>query len=212
MLKTLILVDIQNDFLPGGPMGVNKGNQVVDVANRIMPLFPLVVASQDWHPANHTSFADNHPGHEPGETIEWQSLEQILWPVHCVQRTRGAALADGLDTTRITQVFQKGMDPDIDSYSAFYDNGHTHSTGLSDWLRQQGAGPLYVMGLATDYCVKYTALDSVRDGFRTFLIEEGCRGVDLHPGDVERAVEEMSEAGVSILDHSSKTESLEMKL
>ncbi len=199
-MNALILVDLQNDFVPGGALPVPEGDAVVPVANRVQPRFDLVVATQDWHPPDHGSFAANHPGKKPGDVIEHAGLRQILWPVHCVQNTLGAALLPGLDRSRIARVFQKGDDPNIDSYSGFFDNGRRKATGLGGFLRQRGVTRVYVMGLATDYCVKFTALDARELGFETLLIEDGCRGVNLNPGDVERAVREMRAAGVSLVD------------
>lgn len=201
-MKALILVDLQNDFVPGGALAVPEGDMVAGPANRLQPKFDLVVATQDWHPPDHGSFAVNHPGRQPGEVIELNGLQQILWPAHCVQNTRGAALLDALDKTRIDRVFQKGTDPGLDSYSGFYDNGHRRSTGLGEYLQERGAREVYVLGLATDYCVKYTALDARQLGFQTFLIEDACRGVELHTGDVQRAIEEMQSAGVTVIRSS----------
>jgi nicotinamidase/pyrazinamidase len=200
-MNTLILVDIQNDFLPGGALPVPQGNAIIPIANRLQEggRFDLIVATQDWHPAGHGSFAANHPGRTVGEVIELNGLPQILWPVHCVQETRGASFTDGLATTKIEKVFTKGTDPAIDSYSGFFDNGHRRSTGLGDYLRARGVTDVYVCGLATDYCVKFTALDARQLGFNTFLIEDASRGVNLKPGDVARAVEEMRAAGVKVV-------------
>jgi nicotinamidase/pyrazinamidase len=200
-MNTLILVDIQNDFLPGGALPVPQGNAIIPIANRLQEggRFDLIVATQDWHPAGHGSFAANHPGRTVGEVIELNGLPQILWPVHCVQETRGASFTDGLATTKIEKVFTKGTDPAIDSYSGFFDNGHRKSTGLGEYLRARGVTDVYVCGLATDYCVKFTALDARQLGFNTFLIEDASRGVNLKPGDVERAVEEMRAAGVKVV-------------
>jgi nicotinamidase/pyrazinamidase len=197
--RALILVDIQNDFIPGGALAVPEGDQVVPVANRIQKEFDLVVATQDWHPRGHGSFAANHPGKKPGEVIELNGLTQILWPVHCVQQTRGAEFAPGLDMSRVAKVFQKGTDPAIDSYSGFFDNGHRKSTGLGDWLRGRGVGDVYVCGLATDYCVKFTVLDARQLGFNVWLIEDACRGVNLKPGDSADAIAEMRKAGVTVV-------------
>ena len=198
-MNALILVDVQNDFLPGGALPVPAGDQIIPVVNRLQPHFDVVVATQDWHPANHGSFAASHPGKQPGDIIELNGLPQILWPVHCVQHTSGAALVPGLHTTAIAQVFQKGADPGLDSYSGFFDNGHRHSTGLADFLKERRVGDLFVVGLATDYCVKLTALDAVTLGFKTHLIEDACRGVNLQPGDVTKSLEEMNQAGVTLL-------------
>ena len=197
-MKTLILVDIQNDFLPGGALPVPRGDEVIDVANRLIPQYPLVIATQDWHPADHGSFASQHTGKTPGDMITLAGLPQILWPDHCVQNTGGALFATGLNTRGFHRVFPKGQDPAIDSYSGFFDNGHRRSTGLADFLRGRGVTEVHILGLATDYCVKFTALDAVKEGFVVTLIESGCRGVDLSPGDCTRAIEEMRVAGVTI--------------
>ena len=202
-MKALILVDIQNDFLPGGALAVPHGDEVVPVANKVSPRFDLVVATQDWHPQDHGSFAANHPGKKVGDVIDLHGLRQILWPVHCVQNTRGAEFAPGLDVSRVARVFRKGTDPAIDSYSGFFDNGHRRSTGLADYLRERGVDQVFVMGIATDYCVKFTALDAVqRAGLKVTLIEDGCRGVNLNAGDVEAAVDEMRRAGVKVVRSS----------
>src|SRR5262245_11550881 len=195
-MRTLILVDIQNDFLPGGALAVPRGNEVVPVANRLQPRFELVVATQDWHPAGHGSFASGHPGKRVGEVIELEGLEQVLWPDHCVQGTAGAEFSGALDTRAVEAVFRKGTDRRIDSYSGFFDNGHRKATGLGPYLKGRGVTDVYVCGLATDYCVKFTALDGVKEGFRVHLVEDASRGVNLRPDDVRRAVEEMRGAGV----------------
>jgi nicotinamidase/pyrazinamidase len=201
--RALILVDLQNDFCPGGALAVARGDETIEVANRLMPHFDLVVATQDFHPRDHGSFAANHPGKQPYDVIDLHGLPQVLWPVHCVQGTPGADFHPGLVRARIDRVFTKGTDPTVDSYSGFHDNGRRKSTGLGEWLRGQGVDTVYVMGLATDYCVKFTALDARTDGFAAYLVEDGCRGVELEPGDSERAVEEMRGAGVVVLDAGS---------
>ena len=198
-MRALILVDIQNDFLPGGALAVPRGDEVVPVANRVQPVFDLVVATQVWHPPRHGSFASTRPGRKPGEVDELAGLSQVLWPDHCVQGSRGAEFAPGLEMNRVEAIFRKGTDPSIDSYSGFFDNGHRKSTGLGDYLRGRAANDVYVLGLATDYCVKFTALDARKLGFRTFLVQDGSRGVELRPGDVTRAVEEMREAGIEVV-------------
>ncbi|NGO40594.1 bifunctional nicotinamidase/pyrazinamidase [Limisphaera ngatamarikiensis] len=198
-MRCLLLVDLQNDFLPGGALPVPEGDAVIPVVNRLQPGFDLVVATQDWHPPNHGSFAVNHPGRRVGEVVDLDGLPQVLWPVHCVQFTPGAEFAPGLDTSRIVHVVRKGTDPRIDSYSGFFDNGKRRSTGLADFLRQQGVREVYVAGLATDYCVKATALDAVQLGFATRVITDACRGVNLQPGDVDRALAEMARAGVRLV-------------
>lgn len=199
MKTALILVDIQNDFIPGGALPTKNGDEVVPVANRLQPHFDLVVASQDWHPRDHGSFASNHPGKKPGDVIDLHGLSQILWPDHCVQGSPGAEFHRDLDTSRIARVFRKGTDPAIDSYSTFYDNAHRKSTGLGDYFREQNVTDVYVAGLATDYCVKWSALDALGLGFRTHVIRDACRGVDLQPGDIEAALDEMRRAGAEII-------------
>ena len=168
-MKALILVDIQNDFLPGGALAVPDGDKVISIANKLQPAFPLVVATQDWHPANRGSFAASHSGKNVFEQLELNGLPQTLWPVHCVQSTKGAELAATLDRERIAKVFPKGTDAGIDSYSGLFDNGHRKSTGLGEWLKARGVTEVFVCGLATDYCVKFTALDAARLGFPTHL-------------------------------------------
>ena len=198
-MKALILVDLQNDFLPGGALAVLEGDRVISVANRLQSHFDVVVATRDWHPPDHASFATNHPGREPGEWIDLDGAPQILWPPHCVQNSHGAELAAELDTSNVRKIFFKGTDPGIDSYSTFFDNRHLKSTGLGDYLREQGVDEVYLMGLATDYCVKYSALDARGLGFETVVVEDGCRGIDLHEGDVAGAIQEMRDAGVRIV-------------
>ncbi len=197
-MRALILVDIQNDFMPDGALPVPDGYEVVPVANRLQPAFDLVVATQDWHPADHGSFASNHDGRDPGEVIELDGLEQVLWPDHCVQRTDGAEFVPALDTDRIDTVFRKGTDPTIDSYSGFFDNGHRKATGLADFLRERGVEEVVILGVATDYCVKFTVLDACELGFRTIVVRDGCRAVNLAEGDDERAFEAMRAAGATI--------------
>jgi nicotinamidase/pyrazinamidase len=165
-----------------------------------LPHFSTVVATQDWHPREHGSFAANNPGKKPGELIELHGLTQVLWPVHCVQDSHGAELHADLDHSKITEVFRKGSDPKVDSYSGFFDNGKRNPTGLADWLKARWISRVYVMGLATDYCVKYTALDARSLGFDVWVIEDGCRAVDLKPGDGERALAEMRGAGCTIVE------------
>lgn len=198
-MKALILVDIQNDFLPGGALAVPDGDAVIPVANRLQSAFPIIVATQDWHPADHGSFAANHPGKNVFEQTELNGLPQTLWPVHCVQNTKGAALASDLNQDRVAKVFRKGTDAGVDSYSGFFDNGHRKSTGLDDWLKETGVTEVFVCGLATDYCVKFTALDAAQLGFKTSLIEDASRGVNLGLNDVKNAVSGMKRAGINIV-------------
>jgi nicotinamidase/pyrazinamidase len=166
----------------------------------MMPRFKLVIATQDWHPAKHGSFAAQHTGMKPGDQIMLNGLRQILWPIHCVQNTRGAEFAPGLNLKGIHHTVRKGTDPAIDSYSGFFDNGQKKETGLHDLLQRLGADDLSIMGLATDYCVKFTALGARMLGYPVSLIADGCRGVDLRPGDSQRAEQEMIQAGVTIID------------
>jgi nicotinamidase/pyrazinamidase len=199
MKRCLVIVDVQRDFCPGGALPVPEGDQVVPVINRLLRRFDRVAATQDWHPPGHLSFAANHPGRKPGEVIQLAGLEQVLWPVHCVQHTPGAEFHPDLDRSRIQAVFRKGVDPEVDSYSGFFDNGRRRSTGLDEYLRREGVEEIYICGLATDYCVRWTALDAVRLGLRSWVIEDACRGVELRPGDVAAAWQEMIQAGVHLI-------------
>jgi nicotinamidase/pyrazinamidase len=195
-MRALVLVDLQYDFMPGGALAVADGHATVPVALRLIPQFEIVAATQDWHPHDHKSFAVNNPGTEVGQVIQLAGHPQVMWPAHCVLGTRGAELHEDLDG--ISQVFQKGTNPELDSYSGFFDNGHKKATGLDGWLREQGVTELTVIGLATDYCVKFTVLDALKLGFGVTLISEGCRAVNLAPGDGDRAIEEMRGAGAVI--------------
>ncbi len=197
-MDALILVDLQNDFLPGGALAVPRGDEVIPVANRLVGHFGFVVATRDWHPPDHSSFASQHPGHAVGDVIEVGGVAQVLWPDHCVQGTKGAELAAALNDAAISEIVTKGTSRDIDSYSGFFDNNQRQATGLLDILQRSGITRVHVMGLATDYCVKFTALDALKLGFETNLVLEGCRGVDLTPGDSDRAVDEMRAAGASV--------------
>jgi nicotinamidase/pyrazinamidase len=198
-MKALIIVDVQNDFCPGGALAVQNGNAVVPVINSILPAFDVVVATQDWHPLNHGSFAANHPGAKVGDVLELGGLPQVMWPIHCVQDTPGAAFHPDLDISGLDGVFQKGTDPAVDSYSGFFDNGRLHATGLGEFLKARGIGQVFICGLATDYCVKWTALDAVSLGFHTFVVADATRGVDLMPGDSEKALIEVTAAGANVI-------------
>lgn len=199
MNKALLLVDIQVDFCPGGALEVENGHKVVPVANKLSEKFNLVIATKDWHPANHGSFAANHPWRKPGQVIDLNGLEQILWPIHCVQETFGSEFAPDLNTDRIQEVFYKGTDPGIDSYSGFFDNGHRRATGLGDYLKERNVKEVYLVGLALDVCIKYTALDAAELGFDTFLVSDGSYAVNVNEGDGEKAIEEMKEKGVRLI-------------
>lgn len=198
-MRSLLLVDLQNDFMPGGALAVADGDAVVGVANALMPRFSLVVASQDWHPADHGSFASAHPGGKPGDVVDLAGVEQVLWPDHCVQDAPGASFHSGLDVAGIDRVVRKGTDPAVDSYSAFFDNDRRRDTGLAAFLEKSGAEELVVLGLATDYCVKHTVLDACGLGFGVTVITDGCRAVDLAPGDGDRAFAEMRSAGARLV-------------
>jgi nicotinamidase/pyrazinamidase len=198
-MRALLLIDIQNDFLPGGSLAVPDGDAVIAVANALMPKFSLVVATQDWHPPEHASFAVNNPGTLIGQVIEVEGAPQVMWPRHCVQGTRGAELAESLDRANIAAVVRKGVDPAVDSYSGFFDNQRKRATGLAELLRERGVDEVVVLGLATDYCVKFTALDALSLGLKTTVVEDGCRAVELMPGDCARALEEIRKAGGAVV-------------
>jgi nicotinamidase/pyrazinamidase len=184
---------------------------VIPLANGLQPRFDLVVATQDWHPAGHGSFASTRPGRKPFEMDELAGLPQVLWPDHCVQGSPGADFAPGLEMNRVEAIFRKGTDPAIDSYSGFFDNRQRKSTGLGDYLKGRGARDVYLLGLATDYCVKFTALDARKLGFRTFLVQDASRGAELRPGDVALALQEMAEAGVTIVQSAQIVQSAPIK-
>jgi len=198
-MKALILVDIQHDFFPGGALAIAEGDTVVPIANQLMNQVDIVVATQDWHPADHGSFAANNPGKQPFELGELGGLPQVMWLTHCVEHTKGAEFHPNLDTKRISKIFPKGTNPAIDSYSGFFDNDKRSATGLGNWLRQQNVDEVIICGLATDYCVKATAIDAAQLGFHTTLILDGCRGVGMQPDAIPNAIAEMRIAGVHIL-------------
>lgn len=194
----LIMVDLQNDFCPGGRLSVPDGDAVIPLANQLQQHFDLIIATKDWHPQDHVSFASNHPGKREGDVLIINGIEQILWPDHCVQNTKGAEFHPGLDTSKINKIFLKGTDKNIDSYSTFFDNAHLRNTGLAAYLREQQINDIYIMGLATDYCVKYSCHDAVKLGFNTHIIVDACRGIELHEGDIAAALDEMRGEGVKI--------------
>jgi len=198
-MKALIIVDLQNDFLPGGALPVPHGDEIIPIANETQSYFDLVLATQDWHPPDHGSFAADHPGKKPGDRVMLDGIEQILWPVHCVQNTHGAEFASSFDTSRIAHVFHKGTERNIDSYSTFFDNVHRRHTGLAHYLEKRGIKDIYLMGLALDYCVKYSTLDARQLGLNTHVIVDGCRGIELEPGDIDRALDEMKHVGAVLL-------------
>ena len=198
-MNALIIVDLQNDFLPGGALPVPRGDEVIPVANKLQQRFELVLTTQDWHPPEHGSFAANHPGKKPGDRIMLDGIEQIVWPVHCVQNTHGAEFATSFDTSRIAHVFHKGTERNIDSYSTFFDNAHRRHTGLARYLGERSIKDIYLMGLALDYCVKYSTLDARQLGLNTHVIVDGCRGIELERGDIHRALDEMRDVGAVLL-------------
>ncbi len=199
--KALLLVDLQNDFMPGGTLAVPNAHEIIVIANQLQFYFDCVAVTQDWHPSDHCSFASNHPGHAVGDRIACDGVTQILWPIHCQQNSWGAQFVSDLILKPGTYIAQKGIDPKIDSYSGFFDAARRRATGLTDYFQQHGSIELYIAGVATDYCVQYTALDACQLGFKTYLIIDACRGIRVF--DSMKAVTQMQEAGV-ILVHSNK--------
>lgn len=199
-MKALLLIDIQNDFVPGGRLAVPDGDAILPLVNALQTQFDLVVATQDWHPAGHQSFASSHPGRAPFEQIDLHGLPQTLWPDHCVQDTPGAALHPALDTRRIEAIFRKGMAPDIDSYSAFFDNGHRKATGLAAYLRGRGVTDVYLAGLAGDFCVYFSALDAQAEGFTTHVITDATRAIS--DDGFRAALAHMEAQGAHLLESS----------
>lgn len=202
-MRALLIVDIQNDFISGGALAVPEGDKIIPIINKLSPKFDLVIATKDWHPETHQSFADNHEGKEVGQIIDLNGLPQILWPIHCVQNSEGSDFVKELDTTHIDAVYKKGTDVGIDSYSAFFDNGKRKDTGLNDFLESKGVTEVYITGLATDYCVKYTALDASTCGYKTYLIEDATRGVNLRENDVKNAIIDMKVSGIKVVNSST---------
>ena len=200
-MKALIIVDLQNDFLPGGALAVPEGDQVIPVINDLSLEFDLVFTTQDWHPANHCSFAASYPDKKIGDRILIDGQEQILWPVHCVQNTYGAELAAALHPKVISGGvhISKGTDERVDSYSGFFENQRKRATGLEELLREHGADDLTIVGLATDYCVKATVLDARDLGFKVTVYENACQAVNLSPDDGAKALATMRETGVNIV-------------
>lgn len=177
-MKTLVIIDVQNDFTPGGALAVPNGDEIVPLINDLQSKFDLVIATQDWHPQGHASFASSHKGKNPFDQIDLDGIDQVLWPDHCVQNTTGAEFHPALKTSKIEAIFRKGTNPKIDSYSGFFDNAHLKSTGLTGYLREKGAKELFFAGLAGDYCVYFSAKDALSEGFNVTLIEDGTRALD----------------------------------
>jgi nicotinamidase/pyrazinamidase len=198
-MKALIIVDVQNDFISGGALAVRDGDQIVPIINNLQEKFDFIVATQDWHPADHGSFASNHSGKNVGEFIDLNGVNQILWPVHCVQNTDGAKFHPELNTEKWKAIFQKGTNPMVDSYSGFFDNNRQGDTGLSVYLKENGVDEVFICGLATDYCVKFTALDALTEGFKTNLIADATMAVNIREDDYSQALQEVSSAGAKIL-------------
>lgn len=196
-MDALILVDIQNDFIPGGSLEVPLGNEIIPLVNSLQSSFGLVVATQDWHPPGHKSFATSHAGKKPFETVDLHGLNQVLWPDHCIQGSRGAAFHSDLNTTRVEAIFRKGMDPEIDSYSGFYDNGYKRCTGLAGFLRERKIRKVFVCGLAGDYCVFYTAKDALKENFEAYVIEDATRAISADG--FEKAKGELMSSGGQLI-------------
>ena len=196
-MKALLLIDVQNDFMPGGALAVPEGNQIVPIINKIQHKFDLVLATQDWHPAGHASFASTH-NKDLYELIDLNGIDQVMWPDHCVQGTKGADFHAELKLDKIEAIFRKGTNPEIDSYSGFYDNAHLKSTGLSGYLKEKGVTELYFAGLAGDFCVAFSVKDALAEGFTSFLIEDATRAIDAEG--FEKAKAEIVEKGGKILN------------
>ena len=207
--RALIIVDMQYDFLPGGALETKGGDEILKPINDLQEQFDLIVATQDWHPKGHGSFASSHPGRSTGDIIDLNGLDQVLWPDHAIQESDGAKLSAELDQEKIARVFRKGINPEVDSYSGFFDNGHRGDTGLDTYLKEEGVTQVYVVGLALDYCVKYTALDARKIGYETTLIVDASRAVNLYPEDGANAIGMMKDAGVKMVNYRSLLDSAE---
>ena len=199
-MKTLIIIDVQNDFMPGGPLEVPRGNLIVPVINKVQSYFDLVLATQDWHPKSHKSFASSHFGKKPFDRIVLNGVNQTLWPDHCIQGSPGAELYQDIESNRIAAIFRKGMDPEVDSYSGFYDNNRQLSTGLSGYLKDKGISEIHFCGLAADICVYYSILDSILEGFYATLIEDASS--PLFPDKFDDIKCELAKLGVHIITSS----------
>jgi nicotinamidase/pyrazinamidase len=206
-MDALLIVDVQNDFLPGGNLGVPEGDKIIPVINNLQNKFQLIVASRDWHPANHGSFASNHEGKKAGDIIELNGLEQILWPDHCIQGSPGAELSPLLNQNLIQRIIFKGTDPKVDSYSAFFDNGHKIQTDLHNYLQKKGVKRLFITGLAADVCVYFTVKDALELGYETFLITDTTRGVNMNENNTSKAMEDMEKRGAALIKSDQIQES-----
>jgi len=196
-MKTLLIIDVQNDFCPGGALAVPGGDTIIPVINSLIPGFNAVIQTQDWHPEGHHSFASSHEGKDPYDTVEMDYGDQVLWPDHCVQGTRGAEFHPDLNTTKTEVIIRKGFRKEIDSYSTFYENDQKTPTGLTGYLRERGISEIYVAGLATDFCVKWSVIDGLKEEFTVHVIEDAVKGIDMD-GSVEQAWKEMKDAGAEI--------------
>jgi len=196
-MKTLLIIDVQNDFCPGGALAVPGGDTIIPVINSLIPGFNAVIQTQDWHPEGHHSFASSHEGKDPYDTVEMDYGDQVLWPDHCVQGTRGAEFHPDLNTTKTEVIIRKGFRKEIDSYSTFYENDQKTPTGLTGYLRERGISEIYVADLATDFCVKWSVIDGLKKEFIVHVIEDAVKGIDMD-GSVEQAWKEMKDAGAEI--------------
>lgn len=199
-MRALLLIDLQNDFMPGGALAVPDADQCIVAANIAQQYFNIVLASKDWHPADHLSFAHHYELKKPGDVVVVDGLHQTLWPKHCIQHTKGAALSYQLDQTKIRHVITKGTERALDSYSVFFDNAQRHETGFSSYLKLSGIEELFMLGVATEYCVKFSALDAIKLGFKATVIVDGCRGIGLKSTDIPEALEEMHHHGVNLVN------------
>ncbi len=198
-MDALLIVDVQNDFLPGGNLAVPGGDQIIPVINNLQMKFQLIVASRDWHPPNHGSFASNHEGKKVGDIIKLNGLDQILWPDHCIQGSPGAELSPLLNQNFIQRIIFKGTDPKVDSYSAFFDNGHKIQTDLHGYLQKKEVKRLFISGLAADVCVYFTVKDALNLGYETFLITDATKGVNMKENDTTKAMEDMESRGATLI-------------
>lgn len=203
-MKTLVIVDVQNDFMPGGSLAVPGADKIIPVINQLQDHFDLIIATQDWHPQNHASFASNHSGRKPFEKALIDGIEETLWPDHCVQGTPGAELFPGMQTNKIAVIFRKGMNPVVDSYSGFYDNHRKVSTGLCGYLKEKGVSKVYFCGLASDICVYFTIKDALKEGFSARLIEDASQ--PLNTAEYEKLKKELVIKGVRIISSRDITE------
>ncbi len=197
--KALVVVDIQNDFCPGGALEVTQGDEIIPIVNRIMISFNKIIATQDWHPQNHQSFASNNEGSAPYDVINLGVTEQVLWPDHCIMGTTGSEFHKDLHTDHFDLIIRKGQHREIDSYSGFLENDKITETGLRGYLQGLELKTIYIAGLATDYCVFYTAIDAVNYGFNVYLIEDACRGIDVPENNIKNSLESMKKAGIQII-------------